>query len=77
VQQHDDAPQITHFTANTTIKANGNSSGCGIMIVDGDLTVQGNLTFKGLVIVRGKTNVQGDTTVTATRPSTARSGRTT
>jgi len=58
------APQITHFTANTTIKANGNSTGCGIMIVDGDLTVQGNLTFKGLVLVRGKTNVQGDTTVT-------------
>lgn len=58
------APQITHFTSGTTIKANGNSSGCGIMIVDGDLTVQGTLTFKGLVIVRGKTNVQGDTTVT-------------
>ena len=58
------APQITHFSSSTTIKANGNAQGCGIMIVDGDLTIQGNLAFKGLVLVRGKTNVQGDTTVT-------------
>ena len=53
-------PQITHFT-NTdgvTIKANGNSSGAGIMIVEGDLTIQGDLNFKGLILVRGKTSVQ-------------------
>jgi len=54
------APQITHFTntGGVTIKANGNSSGAGIMIVEGDLTIQGDLNFKGLILVRGKTSVQ-------------------
>ena len=56
------APQITHFTASTTIVANGNAEGCGIMIVDGDLTINGDLNFKGLVIVRGATHV-GDSSV--------------
>ena len=53
------APQITHFTSSSgiTIKANGNASGAGIMIVEGDLTIQGRLEFKGLVLVRGRTNV--------------------
>ena len=53
-------PQITHFTntGGVTIKANGNSSGAGIMIVEGDLTIQGDLNFKGLILVRGKTSVQ-------------------
>jgi len=54
------APQISHFT-NTdgvTIKANGDASGAGIMIVEGDLTIQGNLHFNGLILVRGRTSVQ-------------------
>ena len=57
-----DAPQITHLTASggVTIKANGNVSGAGILIVESDLTIQGNLDFKGLVLVRGHTNVQND-----------------
>ena len=57
-----DAPQITHFTASggVTIKGNGNASGAGIMIVEGDLTIQGTLQFKGLVLVRGRTNVVQD-----------------
>ncbi len=56
------APQITHFTASggVTIKGNGNASGAGIMIVEGDLTIQGTLQFKGLVLVRGRTNVVQD-----------------
>ena len=58
------APQITHFTTSTTIKGNGNASGAGIMIIDGDLTIQGTLDFKGLVIVRGRTAVVGDTEIT-------------
>ncbi len=57
-------PQITHFTSSTDLKANGNASGAGIMIVDGDLTIQGNLSYKGLIIVRGQTSVVGDTEVT-------------
>src|SRR5213593_704907 len=56
------APQITHFTASggVTVKGNGNASGAGIMIVEGDLTIQGTLQFKGLVLVRGRTNVVND-----------------
>ena len=57
-----DAPQITHFTASggVRIKGNGNVSGAGIMIVEGDLTIQGSLEFKGLILVRGRTNVVQD-----------------
>ena len=58
-------PQITYFSANTTIKANGNASGCGIMIVDGDLTVQGTLSFTGLVIVRGSVTFAETSGITA------------
>ncbi len=60
------APQITHFTSTSgiTIKGNGNASGAGIMIVEGDLTIQGTLTFDGLVLVRGRTNVTQDPSLT-------------
>ena len=60
------APQITHFTGSggVTLKGNGNASGAGIMIVEGDLTIQGSLTFNGLILVRGKTNVQNDPSLT-------------
>jgi hypothetical protein len=60
------APQITHFTSGDgiTIKGNGNASGAGIMIVEGDLTIQGNLSFNGLILVRGRTNVQSDPSLT-------------
>jgi len=56
------APVITHFTASDgiTIKANGNASGAGIMIVESDLTIQGTLEFKGLILVRGHTSVAHD-----------------
>jgi hypothetical protein len=58
-----EAPRITYFSADTTI-GNGNVSGAGIWIVEGDLTIQGSLEFKGLILVRGKTHVTGDTLVT-------------
>ena len=56
-------PQITYFNDSNgvTIKGNGNASGFGIMIVEGDLTIQGSLDFTGLVIVRGRTRVGGTT----------------
>ena len=57
-------PAITHFLDSVTFRGNGNISGQGIMIVDGDLNVQGTLDFKGLIIVRGRTNVVGETDVT-------------
>jgi hypothetical protein len=58
------SPAITYFAQSTTIKGNGNASGAGILIVEGDLTIKGTLDFKGLVIVRGRTAVEGDTEVT-------------
>jgi hypothetical protein len=60
------APQITYFpdVNGTEIKGNGNASGAGIMVVEGDLTIKGTLDFKGLILVRGKTNVAADTEVT-------------
>jgi len=56
-------PQITYFnnSSGVTIKANGNSSGAGVLIVEGDLTIQGSIEFKGLIIVRGRTRVIGTT----------------
>jgi hypothetical protein len=54
-------PKISHFTADDlTIKGNGNVSGCGIMIVEGDFTIQGTLDFAGLVLVRGGTSIEPD-----------------
>ena len=60
------APKVTYFNNEdgVTIKANGNASGAGIMIVEGDLTIKGTLDFKGLILVRGKTSVEADTEVT-------------
>jgi hypothetical protein len=60
------APVVTYFNnpGGVVIKGNGNASGAGIMVVEGDLTVQGTLDFKGLILVRGKTSIDADTTVT-------------
>ena len=55
------SPQITYFDGDTTIKANGNASGSGILIVRGSLTIQGSFDFTGLVIVDGTTQI---TTIT-------------
>jgi len=61
-----DSPRVSHFTntGGTVLKANGNTDGAGVMIVEGDLTVQGDFDFVGLILVRGKTSVQNDTQVT-------------
>jgi hypothetical protein len=54
-------PVISHFTAEElTIKGNGSVAGCGILIVEGDLTIQGTLDFLGLILVRGGTSIQPD-----------------
>jgi len=58
------SPQITHLTNTGGVTLNGNASGAGIMIVEGDLTIQGSFDFVGLLIVRGRTNVAGTTDVT-------------
>ena len=51
------SPQVTYFNGNTEIKANGNASGAGIMIVNGGLTIQGSFSFTGLIIVTGTTQI--------------------
>lgn len=57
-----DNPQVTHLTANQVrIRANGNASGAGILIVDGSLTINGGFDFVGWVIVRGKTIINDGT----------------
>jgi hypothetical protein len=50
-------PKITYYGGDTTIKATGNASGAGILIVNGSLTLQGSLDFTGLIIVLGATNI--------------------
>jgi hypothetical protein len=60
------SPQITHFTGNLEVRANGNASGAGILVVDGSLTLNGSLDFTGLIVVRGATEittVSGNATV--------------
>lgn len=56
------APQITYMNnpGGVIIKGNGNVSGAGILIVEGNLTVQGTLDFKGLILVRGPTSIDYD-----------------
>jgi cysteine-rich repeat protein len=54
-------PKVSHFTASSLLmQFNGNVAGCGIMIVDGDLTLRGTMDFQGLVIVRGTTTIEGN-----------------
>jgi len=59
------SPQITHLTGNN-VKMNGNATGCGIMIVEGDLQILGDFDFVGLMIVRGQTTFSTSITGNAT-----------
>jgi len=58
-------PQITHLTANN-VHMNGNATGCGIMVVEGDLTINGDFDFVGLLLVRGQTTFSTSITGNAT-----------
>ena len=48
------SPQVTHMT-NDDVALNGNSSGAGVLIVDGSVTISGTFDFVGWIIVRGAT----------------------
>lgn len=68
-----EAPQITYLNnpGGVTIRGNGNVSGAGILIVEGNLTVQGTLDFKGLILVRGPTQIDYDEETMVTGTATA------
>lgn len=54
-------PNIVYYNMNDTssIKLSGGSSGCGILLVDGDLDVQGGFRWYGLVMVTGSVTFTG------------------
>jgi hypothetical protein len=54
-------PKVSVFTAEELqAKFNGNITGCGIMIFNGDVDIQGTIDYMGLIIVRGKTTISTD-----------------
>lgn len=48
---------ITHSKGN--LQLNGNTSGCGILIVDGDVTFNGTFDYAGLIYVAGSVRFNG------------------
>jgi Tfp pilus assembly protein PilX len=51
---------IVHFnTNNTYIKLAGGSSGCGMLLVEGDLQVEGGFQWYGLILVTGSITFTG------------------
>ncbi|SEM06416.1 PilX N-terminal [Syntrophus gentianae] len=46
-------------TNNTYIKLTGGSSGCGVLVVDGDLELHGNFTWYGVILVSGSITYSG------------------
>jgi hypothetical protein len=51
---------IVHYTTNDTyIRLTGGSSGCGILLVEGDLDIHGDFSWYGPVIVTGSVTLTG------------------
>jgi hypothetical protein len=50
-------PQTTYIPG--SVHLTGNTSGSGVLIIDGDLDVNGGLNFYGLILVRGKISFTG------------------
>ena len=54
------ANNIVYFnTNNTDVKLTGGTSGCGLLLVDGDLEVNGGFSWYGMVIVSGSVTYLG------------------
>ena len=54
------ASNIVYYNMNgNTIKLSGGSSGCGILLVDGDLDINGGFNWNGMVIVNGSITYTG------------------
>jgi len=56
-----DTSAIVYFDSD--IKISGNSSGCGILVVHGELDVTGTLDWYGIVLVDGKFKATGNVTI--------------
>jgi Tfp pilus assembly protein PilX len=54
-------PNIVYFNMHDTssIRLSGGSSGCGILLVDGDLEVSGGFSWNGLILVTGSVTFTG------------------
>jgi hypothetical protein len=50
---------VYYNTQNTHIKLTGQTSGCGILLVDGDLEVDGGFTWHGIVLATGTVTYLG------------------
>jgi hypothetical protein len=50
---------VYYNTNNTDIKLAGGTSGCGLLLVDGDLEVNGGFSWYGMVIVSGSVRYLG------------------
>jgi prepilin-type N-terminal cleavage/methylation domain-containing protein len=58
-----ETPQITHVGGDVQVIGNGNASGAGILIVEGDFTINGGFDFWGWIVVRGNLTVSGSANV--------------
>ena len=57
----DDACNIVYYDTNgTSITLSGGVSGCGILVIDGNLTVNGDFSWYGTIVVTGDLTFSGD-----------------
>lgn len=48
-----------NMNGNNTLRISGNSSGCGVLMVDGNLDIHGGLSWYGVIIVTGNLTFTG------------------
>jgi len=51
-------PKVTFVNGNITINNAAAAEGCGILVVNGNLTITGNFTYRGLIIAYKETNIE-------------------
>lgn len=59
-------PQITYIQGNLTFSASDGGDGCGVLIIDGNVSFNGNPTFQGLIIILDNKATGGESTFTQT-----------
>src|SRR6185503_19966321 len=55
------SPKVTWFDSATAV--NGNLTGAGVLIFEGDVSISGTVNYKGLIIVKGKLVIDGNATI--------------